>query len=148
MKERVRIAATMLMIPALLFACNPQRRVPSVAGPTPVRETRVGPAQGALVIVGGGEIGSDIINRFVRLAGGPREARIVVIPTAVDWRFSYGPDSFARHVAEAERLGLEVDVVEHAGLGWDVDHPEDLRPPPELGPPPWDLAELGAQRDG
>jgi 2-phospho-L-lactate guanylyltransferase len=73
---------------------------------------------------------------------------VVVIPATVDWRFSYGPGSFARHVAEAERLGLEVDVVEHPGLAWDVDHPEDLRPPPELGPPPWDLAELGAHRDG
>jgi cyanophycinase len=41
----------------------------------------VGPAKGALVIVGGGPIGPAIIQRFVDLAGGP-EARFVLIPTA------------------------------------------------------------------
>jgi cyanophycinase len=41
----------------------------------------VGPAKGALVIVGGGAVGPEIVSRFVTLAGGP-EARFVVIPTA------------------------------------------------------------------
>jgi cyanophycinase len=42
---------------------------------------RVGPARGALVIAGGGSLGSDIIGRFVDLAGGA-QARIVVLPAA------------------------------------------------------------------
>lgn len=41
-----------------------------------------GPANGALVLVGGGELdGTGIIERFIELAGGP-EARFVVVPTA------------------------------------------------------------------
>lgn len=42
-----------------------------------------GSANGALVICGGGKLPSDIIDRFVELAGG-EEARIVFIPTAAD----------------------------------------------------------------
>jgi cyanophycinase len=40
-----------------------------------------GPEKGTLVIVGGGRLSDDIVNRFIDLAGG-LEARIVVIPTA------------------------------------------------------------------
>ncbi|CCH01400.1 cyanophycinase [Fibrella aestuarina BUZ 2] len=43
-----------------------------------------GPEKGALVIVGGGAIPPDIWNRFIELAGGAANARIVVIPTAGD----------------------------------------------------------------
>jgi cyanophycinase len=42
---------------------------------------QVGPAKGALVIVGGGQIGDEIYHRFFELAGGTN-APIVVIPTA------------------------------------------------------------------
>lgn len=41
----------------------------------------VGPAKGSLVIVGGGEVVSEIRKRFVELAGGP-DANFVMIPTA------------------------------------------------------------------
>jgi cyanophycinase len=41
----------------------------------------VGPARGALVIVGGGQLGPEIVKRFVALAGGP-DAEVVMIPTA------------------------------------------------------------------
>jgi cyanophycinase len=41
----------------------------------------VGPERGALVIVGGGGLGPEIVTRFVALAGGP-ESEFVVIPTA------------------------------------------------------------------
>lgn len=51
---------------------------------------------------------------------------VLVVPTAAGFRFAYGPGSFARHVAEAERLGLAVRAVRDARLGWDVDLPEDL----------------------
>ncbi|HZQ90845.1 MAG TPA: cyanophycinase [Terriglobales bacterium] len=40
-----------------------------------------GPKQGTLVIVGGGQLGPEIIQRFVQLAGG-KDANFVVIPTA------------------------------------------------------------------
>jgi cyanophycinase len=40
-----------------------------------------GPERGALVIVGGGRVGADILTRFFDLAGG-RDAPLVVIPTA------------------------------------------------------------------
>ena len=43
--------------------------------------SEVGPERGALVIVGGAMKDPDILQRFMRLAGGP-EAPIVVIPTA------------------------------------------------------------------
>ena len=41
----------------------------------------VGPRRGALVIAGGGNLGPEILNRFVELAGGA-DAPVVVIPTA------------------------------------------------------------------
>lgn len=43
----------------------------------------VGPAKGALVIVGGGKIPPSISDRFIRLAGGPG-AKFVYIPTAAE----------------------------------------------------------------
>ncbi len=67
---------------------------------------------------------------------------VLVVPTDAGFRFGYGPGSFERHVAEAPRLDLDVDVVTHEALGWDVDHPEDLRPPDHLGIPSWDRADV------
>ncbi len=40
-----------------------------------------GPAKGTLVIVGGGQVGPEIADKFIELAGG-KDAPIVVIPTA------------------------------------------------------------------
>ena len=54
---------------------------------------------------------------------------VIVIPTDSGFVFSYGPASFTRHHAEAERLGLEVRVVHDDRLAWDVDRPEDLNTP-------------------
>ncbi len=42
---------------------------------------RVGPAAGAVVVVGGGSVGPEILSRFIALAGGP-DALIVDVPTA------------------------------------------------------------------
>ncbi len=42
---------------------------------------QVGPARGALVVSGGGETTSHIIDRFIELAGGP-DAPIIVVPTS------------------------------------------------------------------
>jgi cyanophycinase len=42
----------------------------------------VGPKRGAILAAGGGELGAVIYERFLRLAGGPTKAHIVLIPTA------------------------------------------------------------------
>ena len=51
---------------------------------------------------------------------------VLAIPAAADFTFRYGPDSCARHAAEARRLGLEVRIVEDRALGFDVDDESDL----------------------
>ena len=51
---------------------------------------------------------------------------VLAVPTGGGFRFAYGPGSAAAHRAEAERLGLPVEVVADQGLGWDVDVPADL----------------------
>ncbi|MYK76327.1 MAG: hypothetical protein F4016_05265 [Acidimicrobiaceae bacterium] len=53
-------------------------------------------------------------------------SNVVCVPTGCGFRFAYGPGSFARHVAEAERLQLAVTVVQDDALASDIDHPEDL----------------------
>lgn len=54
---------------------------------------------------------------------------VAAVPTGAGFTFSYGPASFARHVAEAHRVGLPLRVVREPRLGWDVDLPDDLRAP-------------------
>jgi len=54
---------------------------------------------------------------------------VAVVPPAAGFRFRYGPGSFARHRAEAERLGLGPTIVRSERLGWDVDTPADLELP-------------------
>jgi len=51
---------------------------------------------------------------------------VIGVPAGAGFRFSYGPASFGRHRAEAERLGLPVVVVEDERLAADVDLPSDL----------------------
>ncbi len=64
-------------VTALLVAISAPLRLLS-AQPAPVH----GPANGSLVIAGGGQLdGTGIIERFVELAGGPG-AKIVIVPTA------------------------------------------------------------------
>ena len=53
-------------------------------------------------------------------------SNVLCVPAAAGFRFSYGPGSFERHVAEARRLGLDVTVVEDDSLAADIDYPEDL----------------------
>lgn len=54
---------------------------------------------------------------------------VACVPTGAGFTFAYGPGSFARHVAEAERLGLPLRIERSARLGWDVDLPDDLVAP-------------------
>ena len=48
------------------------------------------------------------------------------LPAAAGFLFAFGDDSFARHRAEAERLGLAVEAVHNLRLERDVDLAEDL----------------------
>jgi 2-phospho-L-lactate guanylyltransferase len=51
---------------------------------------------------------------------------VLAVPVRSGFVFKYGPGSFARHLGEADRLGLAVRIVRDRSLGWDVDVPEDL----------------------
>ncbi|HVA74118.1 MAG TPA: 2-phospho-L-lactate guanylyltransferase [Acidimicrobiales bacterium] len=51
---------------------------------------------------------------------------VICVPGTCGFRFSYGPGSFARHVAEAERVKVGLRVVQDTPLAWDVDVPDDL----------------------
>ena len=51
---------------------------------------------------------------------------VIELSTGAGFRFSYGPGSFARHLAECERLELAVRVVRAPFLSYDVDWPSDL----------------------
>jgi 2-phospho-L-lactate guanylyltransferase len=51
---------------------------------------------------------------------------VLSLPTAPEFRFSYGPGSFRRHAAEARRLSWGVRVVRDRALGFDIDVPDDL----------------------
>jgi 2-phospho-L-lactate guanylyltransferase len=48
------------------------------------------------------------------------------LPDAAAFAFAFGPDSYALHRAEAERLGLALTEVRGNGLARDVDEPADL----------------------
>ena len=50
---------------------------------------------------------------------------VVSIPLPCTFAFSYGPGSFRRHEAAAQRLGLDVEVVRRSDLAFDVDVPAD-----------------------
>lgn len=54
---------------------------------------------------------------------------VACVPARAGFEFAYGPGSFARHRAEAERLGLPLRVLRVPRLAWDVDLPEDLATP-------------------
>jgi len=57
---------------------------------------------------------------------------VAVIPATVlaaGFTFAYGVGSFARHRAEAARVGAAVRVARIAELQWDVDTPDDLVEP-------------------
>ncbi|QJD96780.1 cyanophycinase [Mucilaginibacter robiniae] len=68
----------------------------------------VGPEKGALVIVGGGNVGADIWARFIQLAGGTK-ARIIYVPTAQE-------DSMLksdREIRSLKQAGAQEVVVLH-----------------------------------
>lgn len=56
-------------------------------------------------------------------------SNVIVVPSSVDFQFSYGGGSLQRHVAEAVRHRCGLRIVHDSRLGWDVDHPDDLAIP-------------------
>ncbi|MHB2028493.1 MAG: hypothetical protein ACYCPT_06715 [Acidimicrobiales bacterium] len=54
---------------------------------------------------------------------------VIVIPTGLDFQFSYGEDSLRRHVDQAARLGVDFRVVRDSPWCFDVDEPADLDVP-------------------
>jgi 2-phospho-L-lactate guanylyltransferase len=54
---------------------------------------------------------------------------IALSASAATFTFAYGVGSFARHVAEAERIGAPLRILRPPELQWDVDTPDDLPEP-------------------
>ena len=52
---------------------------------------------------------------------------VMRVPTGCGFRFSYGPGSFARHLAECRRLDVPTWVLDVPDLALDIDSPADLR---------------------
>jgi cyanophycinase len=77
--------------------------------PSPSAPPEVGPANGTLIIVGGGLRDDSIRRRFVQLAGGP-DASIVLIPTAVE---GDGPVYYAEDLNELQQAGARHVTVLH-----------------------------------
>lgn len=55
---------------------------------------------------------------------------VLAVPTGHDFRFAYGPDSRRLHQLEAERLGLECQVITGSVWAYDVDEPSDIQQTP------------------
>jgi 2-phospho-L-lactate/phosphoenolpyruvate guanylyltransferase len=51
---------------------------------------------------------------------------VIGVPAGSGFVFSYGPGSFARHIAEARRLHVPLRIARSTVLSWDVDLPADL----------------------
>lgn len=51
---------------------------------------------------------------------------VLSVPVDAPFRFAYGPGSAARHIAEAARCGLAVEIVHDETLAFDVDVESDL----------------------
>ncbi len=76
---------------------------------------RVGPPRGAVVVVGGGALGPEVVGTFIRLAGGP-DAVIIDVPTAggaptypADWKgANFLRAAGARHVVVLHTIDRSV----------------------------------------
>jgi 2-phospho-L-lactate guanylyltransferase len=53
---------------------------------------------------------------------------VIALPADAGFQFSYGPGSFARHLIEARRVGLDSRILDRPDLAWDVDEPDDVVP--------------------
>lgn len=85
----------------------------------------VGPAQGSLMIIGGGSIGADIWARFIELAGG-ESANIVVIPTANEDANISGSTLAEKEMLQ--HLGVKNVVILHTRDRKQADDPNFVAP--------------------
>ncbi len=83
-----RVVLATLLLPSLLVAQNAS--TPAGTGTAP----KVGPANGTVIVVGGGRMGPEIYDRFIQAAGGP-DALILDVPNAG------GADSYDDNAAGA-----------------------------------------------
>lgn len=67
--------------------------------------------------------GHDIVIAPDRLHQG---TNVLLLPTTLDFPFSYGEGSFDKHLATARSLGFEPHILEAPELAWDIDDPQDL----------------------
>ncbi|HVT37599.1 MAG TPA: cyanophycinase, partial [Gemmatimonadaceae bacterium] len=127
---RVRSSSAALVVSALLVAsCTTSR--PEHSAPITNR-TVVGPANGAVMVVGGGTMGPELYTKFIELAGGP-DALIVDVPTAggnatypADWQGGRGfKAAGAKHVVVLHTIDRKVadsdafiEPLRHAGAVW------------------------------
>ncbi|MCY3577313.1 MAG: 2-phospho-L-lactate guanylyltransferase [bacterium] len=51
---------------------------------------------------------------------------VIALPSDCPFEFSYGRGSFARHLAEAQRLGNGLRILRDPAFGLDIDTPADL----------------------
>ncbi len=51
---------------------------------------------------------------------------VLVLPTDIEFTFSYGRDSYTKHLDLAERTGLPVSTVKDSKFSFDLDEPDDL----------------------
>src|SRR6186997_1976896 len=91
-----RAAAIALVLAISACASTPSRPA-AASGPGP---------KGRLLIVGGGPIPDEILDRFVALAGGPGRARIVIFPMA-----SSSADAGVELAGDFRKRGAEADRV-------------------------------------
>jgi cyanophycinase len=68
---------------------------------------RVGPSQGTLIVIGGGDLDALILGRFLAAAGGP-DARILFVPTAGEKEHYAPDDTSANFLKRAGCRNLEI----------------------------------------
>ena len=51
---------------------------------------------------------------------------VLIIPPGMGFKCHYGAKSFAAHMAEANKLGLVLEIIEDDELALDIDTPDDL----------------------
>lgn len=101
-------AQTVVRASALMVMAAVQVACVSVSGGASSPQPESAGSAGHLLIVGGGRQPTELVTRFVELAGGPGRARIAVIPLASGVPESTGPAK----VAELERYGADAFVVQ------------------------------------
>ncbi len=76
------VAFTSSLTLAIVASLGPSSLVAQTRfGPRTSGPTKVGPAKGTVIVVGGGSMGPEVYNAFIQAAGGP-DALIIDVPTA------------------------------------------------------------------